>query len=459
MDWRVITLINSIIAVVTLIAVAFDIEAHHRIARSKEGASDSLLGAGGSRRHSNRHATSSLAQLRVDKLDSVPPSEFYDLFLDASPQEMNALALKFNELPPNVHTAGGVAMFFQAWAELDGFSALEGAFRIKDVDLRKMAADAVVHSVSPGVAPQLATYLVAHPDKDLLNYCQNRFLDALVQRWSGSDPVAAAKFFDSLPNPNAEFASSAGRNIAFAWGSVDPVSALAWTEKSARGEQSELLFYHVIGGWAKTDPSAATAYIAQHANRPGAREAASLLAEVVFKRDPNGAPNWVNTFPTGELKTNAEQTLASEWAQKDPVAAAHWAEGLPKEDQLAAVPGIATLWAGQDWPATRHWITTLRTDVRDEAIALVVSNNPMSRIPPTESLPLATSITDEERRNELIGGIIHNWSGTDPAGAEAWIKRSSLPRAQKEELLSSLGTVEAGTPGDGTAARVAKPTP
>src|SRR5438477_9052388 len=166
-----------------------------------------------------------------------------------------------------------------------------------------------------------------------------------------------------------------------------------------------------------------------------------MVAKVMFKRDPNGALNWVNTFPNGELRTNAEQTLATEWAQKDPVAAAHWAEGLAKEDQLAAVPGIATLWAGQDWPATRRWISTLRNDVRDEAIALVVSNNPTSRIPPSESLPLAVSIADEERRNDVIGGIIHNWAGMDPAAAEAWIKRSSLPRAQKEELLSSLGQV------------------
>src|SRR5438477_3568996 len=309
MDWRVLTLINSIIAVVTLIAIAFDYEAHRRIVRSKELGSDSSLSGSGSHRHSTRHSVNSLDQLRVDKLDTVPPSELYELLLDANPQEMNALAMKFNELPPNVHTAGGIAMFFQAWAELDGLSALEGAFRIKDLDLRKTAADAVVHAVSPGVAPQLASYLVAHPDKDLLNYCQNRYLDALVERWSGSNPAAAAKFFDSLPNPNAEFAASAGKNIAFGWGSLDPISALAWIEKSGRGEQSELLFYHVIGGWARTDPLAATAYVAQRPNRPGAREAASLLAEVMFKRDPNGALNWVNTFPNGELKTNAEQTL------------------------------------------------------------------------------------------------------------------------------------------------------
>src|SRR6266550_9293166 len=131
MDWRVLTLINSIIAVVTLIAVAFDMEVHHRIARTKDRGSDSSLAGGSSRRHFTRHSANSLAQLRVDKLDSVPSSELYELFLDASPHEMNALAVKFNELPPNGHTAGGIAIFFQAWAELDGLSALQAAFRVK----------------------------------------------------------------------------------------------------------------------------------------------------------------------------------------------------------------------------------------------------------------------------------------------------------------------------------------
>src|SRR4029077_6721620 len=130
---------------------------------------------------------SSFSDLRIDKLDSVPPAEFYELFVSATPEEMNAVAMKFNELPANVRTAGGIGMFFQAWAALDAKAALLGAFKLKDPELKKMAVDAVVHSVSPGIAPELAVYLNQKPNKDLVAF-QNQFMDSLLEKWSGIDP-------------------------------------------------------------------------------------------------------------------------------------------------------------------------------------------------------------------------------------------------------------------------------
>src|SRR5206468_12430100 len=134
------------------------------------------------------------------------------------------LAMKFNELPPNVRTAGGIGMFFQAWAELDGKAALLGAFKLKDLELKRMAVDAVVHSVSPGIASELAAYLNENPHKDLADV-QSRFMDALLERWSGTDPPAAAKFLDRLNDPNSDLVGTAAK-VAFAWGNVDPVGAL-----------------------------------------------------------------------------------------------------------------------------------------------------------------------------------------------------------------------------------------
>src|SRR5207248_7531890 len=75
------------------------------------------------------HGAGDVSDLRVDKFESVPPSEFYELLLRATPEQMAALGMQFNEQPTNVHTANGVGMFFQAWGELDAKAALQGAFR------------------------------------------------------------------------------------------------------------------------------------------------------------------------------------------------------------------------------------------------------------------------------------------------------------------------------------------
>lgn len=432
MDWRVFTLINSIIALVTLIAVAFDFNAYRRSARSNDAESGTQRSATGSRHHSGHRSISSLADLRVDKLESVPPAEFYEMFLDATPAEMNALAMKFNALPPNVHTAGGIRMFFQAWTELDGKSALRGAFQIKSIYLRRMAVDSVVHSVSPGAAPELATYLNQNPDKDLPAYDQNRLMAALLERWSSVDPAAAARFLDRLGDTN--LADSASNTIAFAWGSLDPPSALTWMEKTNHANQSDL-FMEIINGWARIDSAAARAYLTQHADHPGAKAAAESMVDQLVADDPNQAVTWVNSLPSRQTKIAAEERLALSWAATDPATAAHWAEALPKSDQASVIPPLAGAWATQDWAATRRWIGTLSSDLRDQAISYAIGNS-LSNVAPTETLPLAMSMSDRDQRMRTVASVIRGWAASDRQAAETWLRTSTLRRTEKDELLT-----------------------
>src|ERR1043166_7151783 len=234
-----------------------------------------------------------------------------------------------------------------------------------------MAVDAVVHSVSPAIASELAAYLNENPHKDLADV-QSRFMDALLERWSGTDPPAAAKFLDHLNDSHSELVGTAAK-AAFAWGNVDPVGALAWVEKANHKEISEYLFVQVIKGWSRSDSAAAGAYVAQHADNPGAKAAAAAMTEQLARNDPNVAVSWISTLPRGEAKAEAEERLAMLWGEKDPATAAHWVETLPKEEQVSVVSQLASAWAAQDWASTRRWIATLPTGVRDGAISAAIS--------------------------------------------------------------------------------------
>src|SRR5205814_58589 len=73
-------------------------------------------------------ALNDLSQARVDDLGAVPAIELTQIMRRATPEELAALAYKFNEAPTDARTMGGMAVFFQDWAEIDPKAALIGAF-------------------------------------------------------------------------------------------------------------------------------------------------------------------------------------------------------------------------------------------------------------------------------------------------------------------------------------------
>jgi hypothetical protein len=374
-------------------------------------------------------------QMRVDKLASVPPSQLYQVLMRSSPEEIAALGLKFNDLPKNGKTIGATAIFFQAWAELDGKSALQGAFQIRDTGLRKMALSTVVHSASPGLAPELAAYLVEHPDKDLKDAFRDDLLPQAMESWSLIDPTAAAKFFDELPLVKKS-AYSTGTGIAYAWGTVDPYAALSWAERENMPEvDSGSLMNAVIAGWCDVDVNAAGAFVKEHLDRSGSQLAAYSVAATLFDQDPKKAIDWLGDLPWGEAKDEAESKLARFWAEKDPSAASRWVEELPSVERPAVAVSLASAWALSDWPAASTWIAGLNGESHNAAVQSAIQNIPAG-IPPTEPLALALSITDKDQRFGAVMSVIQLWTAKDPEAAAAWVKNSSLTKEEKQLLLS-----------------------
>ncbi len=394
--------------------------------------------AAGSRFHPvqrhGEHIPFNIADARLDDFGTIAPAEFYEVLLRASPEELAGLALRFNDLPNNTRTMAGLGMFFQAWAELDGKTALAGAYRIRDVRLRRIAANTVLLSASPSVAPDLAAFLVAYPDKNFTVEVRNDLLDAVISRWADMDPEGAAKFLENMPDADIAIRQSAGSNIAFSWGTLDPNAALQWLERQS--DNTEILFNSVVNGWSKSDSAAAGAYVIQHLDRPGAFEAASSVLLTMVNEDPNSAAKWLRQLPAGDVSANAQQILASTWAEKDPLAAAQWAEGLDKEDRARAAGTIANIWKNHDWAETQQWLGTISGDFRDAAIAGALTNDYQSRVSPSEALPLALSMMDRQNRNTVVQRVIERWASDEPQAAIQWIQTSVLSREEKEGLLS-----------------------
>jgi hypothetical protein len=210
MNWRLLTTINAIIALVTVAAVIFYFT-RARSERSRSEREQTTLQSNSASDQPGKRADKpriespeDLANARVDDLGAVPAAALTELMARATPEQLAAMALKFNEAPTDARTFGGMGMFFQAWAQLDPKAALIGAFQIHDVAMRKLAANTVVWSVSPSAARDLIAYLGEHPDKDLADECKNEFLGSLISSWSHLDPEAASRFIDDLGDTKNE---------------------------------------------------------------------------------------------------------------------------------------------------------------------------------------------------------------------------------------------------------------
>jgi hypothetical protein len=464
MNWRLLTAINAAIALITVSAVIYLVTRSPRTTGARrESARTSVQSKAVGNQPEERaekkitiESPEDLTNARVDDLGAVPAVELTEIMRRATADQLMAMALKFNDAPTDARTFGGMAVFFQAWTELDPQAALTGAFRVNDVAMRRLAARTVVGSVSPSAASQLLAFVTEHPDKDLSAECKSEFLQTLVSSWSLLEPDAASKFMDDLGHSKNDYdsASNARSDVAYNWGTLDPSSALDWVAKQAGKDfiDSDNLNNSVIRGWCRRDISSAAAYVVQRLDEPAGAQMASSVVTAMFDHNVEDATNWISQMPTGDPRNQAESTIAQMWAEKDPAAASKWVGALPANEQANVASTIARSWVDSNWPEASRWIDTLSGDAHDSAISAAMHREGAS---PQESLSLAQSISDSDFRANEMDNVIRRWAVTDPKAAEIWVKGSALPPEQQAKLLSTItDTQNIATETDGGAVTV-----
>ena len=445
MNWRLLTIINAIIALVTVGAVIFDVtrprtERSPKRPRQPPSQSSSADDKGDERGPKIRiESPDDLANAGVDDLGAVPVGALTELMHRATPAQLAAMALKFNEAPTDARTFGGMGVFFQAWAQLDPNAALIGAFRINDVAMRKLAAQTVVNSVSPSSAEEVISFLREHPDKDLADESENEFLGTLISSWSLLDPEAASRFIDGMAGAKKSLFYALGYrakpDIAYNWATLDPTAALEWATKQKTNDAADDLYNSVIRGWCRKDTAAAAAYVAQHMNDPNIAYSAYTVVTAMFDQNVEETRDWIGHIPAGEPRNQAEMTFASLWAQKDPRSAANWVASLPPSEQTNVIGTIARNWVETNWPEASRWIATLTGDARDRALSVAARRENAA---PGDSLSVALSIGDEQMRNNVIESVIRNWAATDPNAADTWVKAGPFSDEQRGHLGSVI---------------------
>ncbi|MEP7016042.1 MAG: hypothetical protein ABI925_11430 [Verrucomicrobiota bacterium] len=446
MKWRLFTAINAGIALITLALVAVDLRANKKRRAQSPMTESERDRAGDPRRASLRdYEGDDITRMRVDQIGSAPPSELYQVLLRATPEQRAALAQKFDDLHYNAPTHSATCIFFQAWAELDGRSALQSALEIRDPKIKFAAINTVVNSISPYDSPELAEHLLAKPD-EVLGRAHGVFLSALIARWAETDAPTAAKFLEGLKSDVKGALVSAGQEVAFSWATVDPTAAIAWVnqQQGLHVEGADTFLTAAVKGWFEADLEAASAYIASHADQPGVSASIADVTVLLVVESPDKAAKWVPTISSPEAREKATRKLAVLWADRDPQSAVRWFDHLSQEDQSVAVGGLAATWAELDFAQASKWIGGLKGDFRDHAIQVVIAN--VKDASPSATLDLAKSIESSEQRIDVIEGIIVQWAHKDPGAARAWITGSSLSETDKTRLLASSDPSQPSNP-------------
>jgi hypothetical protein len=393
--------------------------------------------AAASKEHERTDLSADKSQAETNKIvlgdiATVPFQELYSVLSARSAKEMAELATQLNELPPGRETKTKIATFFTAWAHLDARAALTAAITLKTADAKDAAITAVVRGADAISAKSLVEVISQLPADALPTWQKTKSLNSAMTKWSEVEPAAAAKFLEQVSTRDPE-SMGARMTIAQNWAASDPAAALAWAAGQGDGREGRISMSGVIMGWWNTDPRAAEAYVAEHAETAGFEPLMQIVSQL-SRQDPERAKEWAKSLPSTETRRMATMSIAMQMANTDPKAASEWAMTLPEDVRGRTLSGVMARWARNDSRGAGEWLNGLNGPVRDDAVSAYSSS--LGGNDPATALTWATTVSDPTKRSATVERLVTSWLRRNPADAKTWIQNSQLPDEEKTRLLS-----------------------
>lgn len=196
----------------------------------------------------------------------------------------------------------------RTWAERDPVAALNWASSIKSPQLQKamlaLAANVgvanspekVIAFVTPRIngapqSPDLSTGLKPNLSEPSQKKLPDEILSPIVEGWAPNDPVATARWLDTLPDSLYKFQSAA--TLATIWAAIDIKAAIAWAMTIRHPEMRRQVITHIAGLWASNEPDLALRWL-QRLPPADAFEGIIETYNVWAATDPIGISSYIN---------------------------------------------------------------------------------------------------------------------------------------------------------------------
>jgi hypothetical protein len=197
----------------------------------------------------------------------------------------------------------------RTWAERDPVAALNWANGIKKPQLQK-AMLALAANVGVGNSPEKVIAFVTPringlpqtPDRstglkpNLTGPSQEKLpeeiLSPIVEGWAPNDPVATARWLETLPDGPYKFQAAA--TLATIWAASDIKAAIAWASTIRHPEMRRQVITHIAGLWASNEPDLALRWL-QRLPPTDAFEGIIEAYNVWAATDPIGLGSYIST--------------------------------------------------------------------------------------------------------------------------------------------------------------------
>jgi len=231
------------------------------------------------------------------------------------------------------------------------------------------------------------------------NESQDMVLLRLSRRWWQTDPNAAWKFAQNLPEGQDRLAIT----LASYAMENNPKATAVWAANLSDGSRKDRIITSLTAMWAENEPQAAAEYVVGLPISPMRDEAVISVVSAWAAQDPAKVANWVTEFPEGQTREYAIENVAIRWAATDPTAAAKWLDNeLTGRDRDMAIRAGATGLIESHPEIAVEWMAAIQ-------------NRPM--------------------RDNQMERVASLWLETEPELARRWIAQSDLSSKTKEALI------------------------
>lgn len=352
-----------------------------------------------------------------------------------SPEQLEEEANKMEGLPMGERIVASM-LLFSRWGEVDAYSAMDYA--------------------------------------NGLGFAGMMVRPTVLQSWASVDPANAAKYYEQNPRQFMTMGGGRGRGgmqpqagsviIATEWAKQDPQAAMAWAKGLEQGKDEAMA--SVIGEVAREDPakaagllqgidaeSAASSYqaIAESYGAkdfaaaqswiqglPADQQGAAMAAAIsgLARTDPAAAAAQVASMEAGGSKDRAVRDVVGSMAMEDPQAAAQFLNQNGSADaQQESMRELIPAWVSKDPASALNYTMSLE---EGEVRDRAIRSYVWSNnnAAPSELIQVAESISDERDRSRTIGWMAARWMREDEAAAKAYIESSeSISDRAKDHIL------------------------
>jgi len=255
--------------------------------------------------------------------------------------------------------------------------------------------------------------LSSHPIERLQAFAE------LLKNPNQSSIDSALEAYDALPGGPGRFSEL--KMLAFAWGQVDPVSALEWA-KSQQHWDEHVASSSIMDAWAREDPDSAI----QWAKENFEGEENPYFVGIINGLSESSLPlatDLMTELPYGRVRGRSAHILFEKVWSKGEDIAVHWAEHLPEGSlQNFAYGELGEKLARSDMSRALEWVESMDESAVKAAVSEDVARE-MARQNPEKAGSWIVGLPEGESKQVAIHEVAKVWSKRDPAATAAWINQ------------------------------------